>query len=149
MPRRNTRAYYAATLLAHVKRVFGDLEHSRLQQRLDHLRSVLPDTAALRIIDNTRVGEPFWRFDLDVSAVSTEELARAAARIRPARRGRPLGHLRPIENIKWMKRIDAAVDAGEGSVRAICERIAKRHGVSAEGLRKQYRRYRQQRSLPI
>jgi hypothetical protein len=149
MPRRNTRAYYTATLLAHVKRVFAEPAHHRMQQRLDHLRSVLPDAAVLRLIDNTKLGEPLWRFDLDVSAVSTEELASAAARIKPARRGRPLGHRLPIENLKLMKRIDAAVDAGEGSVRAVCERIADRHGISAEGLRKQYRRYCKQRSVPI
>lgn len=149
MPRRNTRAYYTATLLAHVKRVFSEPTHHRMQQRLDHLRAVLPDEVILKITDNTRVGEPLWRFELDTSAVSTEELASAAARIKPARRGRPLGHRRPIEDVKLMKRIDAAVDAGEGSVRAVCERIANRHGISAEGLRKQYRRYRIQRSAPI
>jgi hypothetical protein len=148
VPRRGTRAYNAATLRAHVKRLLGELHGLTLAAvALGHIRSILPEEAVLTI-DNVVVGVP-WRFRLDLSAVTNEELAQAVARIRPARRGRPLGHRRPVANLKLMQRIEAAVAAGEGSVRAVCERIAKRHGMSAEGLRRQYRTYRKRIDVPV
>jgi hypothetical protein len=149
MPRRGTRAYLTQTLQAYVRRVFENLRpHNNFQKQLDMLWELMPADATLKVVANDIDAEAPWTVDLKVEGVSTEELADAVARIALAPPGRPKGQRRPLSNVALMEKIEAEVEAGKGSVRTASERLAKRAGVPAETLRKQYRRYRKS-GVPI
>jgi hypothetical protein len=139
VPRRGTRAYLVQTLKAHVRRAF------RAAQRWPHdtaqiktLLATLPAGTKLLVYRDDTV-------DLDFTDIETEAIAKAVACIGPVRRGRPKGSRRPIDLrealAELLAEIAVNVRSGLGSVRSESERLAQRTGLSAERLRKLYRRY--------
>jgi hypothetical protein len=164
MPRRGTRAAFIAALQGYATRVFQrlilELLNREYEQRLRDLTAdyeqqmkvfraelrdlklVLPPDVVLSVRESSPADERVMYVSLNFDAISTQELAQAVDRIAPAPRGRPKGRGSSLANLALIEKLHAAVEAGEGSIRSVSERIAKRSGVPAETLQKQYRRYR-------